>query len=125
MTYEEFIHALGRKTPCTMQELLDVATQYAIGEEVVQANFSQKAKATGHLSGGDGTDDPASSQRRRDRWNKNRKRRREEMVVVTDRATRPQPHGHAARPEHFEKALKSPYPFHGGRQNIFSRTAPP
>ena len=44
-----------------MWELLDVATQNATGEEGVQANFSEKAKAAGHLSGGDGADDPASS----------------------------------------------------------------
>jgi hypothetical protein len=44
------------------RELLDVTTQYATNEEVVQANFSGKAKATGHLSGGNGGDDPALSQ---------------------------------------------------------------
>ena len=41
-------------------ELLDVTTQYATGEEAVQANFSNKAKAAAHLSGGDGGNDPAS-----------------------------------------------------------------
>jgi hypothetical protein len=45
-----------------MRELLDIVTQYAIGEEAVQTNFSKKAKAADHLSGGDGADDPASSQ---------------------------------------------------------------
>jgi hypothetical protein len=44
-----------------MWELLDVATQYATGEKVVQANFSGKAKAATHLSGGDGSDEPTSS----------------------------------------------------------------
>jgi hypothetical protein len=43
------------------RELLDVTTQYTTGEEAVHANFSGKAKATSHLSGGDNTDDPASS----------------------------------------------------------------
>jgi hypothetical protein len=60
-TYEALIHALGRETPCTMRELLDVTTQYATGEKVVQANFSGKAKAATHLSGGDGSDKPTSS----------------------------------------------------------------
>jgi hypothetical protein len=108
MTCEELIHALGRETPRMMRELLDVATQYAIGEEAVQANFRGKAKAIGHLSGGDGADDPTSSQRRRDRRNEDRKCHGEEMVAMTDYATRPQPHGRAASPEHFEKALNSP-----------------
>jgi hypothetical protein len=62
MTYEELVHALSRETLRTMRELLDVATQYATGKEAVQANFSGKAKATGHLSGGDGANDSASSQ---------------------------------------------------------------
>ena len=39
----------------------------------------------------------------------------EEMVTMVDHAARPQPHGHAARPKHFEKALKSPCSFHGGQ----------
>ena len=60
-TYEALVHALGHKTLRTMQELLDVATQYATGEEAVHANFSGKFKAASHLSGGDNDDDPASS----------------------------------------------------------------
>jgi hypothetical protein len=55
---------LARSTPCTTRELLDIATQYATSKEAIQANFSRKAKAAGHLSGGDGAKDPASSQRR-------------------------------------------------------------
>ena len=51
MTGEALIHALGRETPRTMQELLDVATQYATGEEAIQDNFSGKAKAASYLSG--------------------------------------------------------------------------
>ena len=58
MTYEVLIHALGRETPCMMRELLDVTTQYAIGEEAVHTNFSDNAKAATHLSSGDGGDDP-------------------------------------------------------------------
>jgi hypothetical protein len=56
---------LGHETKRTTRELLDVATQYATGEEAVQANFSAKAKAASHLSVGDGGDDPASARRHR------------------------------------------------------------
>jgi hypothetical protein len=42
MTCEPLVHALGCETPRTMRELLDVATQYATGEEVIQANFSYR-----------------------------------------------------------------------------------
>jgi hypothetical protein len=36
------------------------------------------------------------------------------MVITVDHAARPQPHERAARPEHFEKALEAPCPFHEG-----------
>jgi hypothetical protein len=115
MTCKALVHALGRETLHTTRELLEVTTQYATSEKVVQANFSGKAKAPGHLSGGDGDDDPASSQCCRDKMNKDRKRRRKEMVAAVDRAARPQPRRHGACPEHFEKALEAPYPFHSGQ----------
>jgi hypothetical protein len=44
-----------------MWELLDVTTQSTTSEQAIQANFSDKAKTTGHLSGGDSGDDPSSS----------------------------------------------------------------
>jgi hypothetical protein len=61
-TCKELIHTLARETLHMMQELFDVATKYATGEEAIQANFSGKAKAkpADHLSG-IGGDDPASS----------------------------------------------------------------
>jgi hypothetical protein len=34
-TCEALIHTLGCETPRTMRELLDIATQYAIGKEAV------------------------------------------------------------------------------------------
>ena len=39
----------------------------------------------------------------------------EEMVATADRATRPQCRARGARPEHFDKALEAPCPFHGGQ----------
>ena len=62
MTYEVLVHELGCENSHTTWELLDVTTKYATDEEVVQANFSSKAKATGHLSDGDGGDNSASAQ---------------------------------------------------------------
>ena len=102
MTCKALVHMLGHEIPCMMWELLDVTTKYAIGEEVIQANFSSKAKAVGHLSHGDSSDDLALAQSRCE----------EEMVAAVDYATRPQSHGWGMCPEHFEKALKAPHPFH-------------
>jgi hypothetical protein len=45
MTYEALVHALRRETPHTMQELLEITTKCAMGEEAAHANFSDKAKA--------------------------------------------------------------------------------
>ena len=38
-TNEALVHELGRNKPRTMQELLDLATSQASGEEAVWANF--------------------------------------------------------------------------------------
>jgi hypothetical protein len=35
MTYDALVHALGRETSRTMQELLDITTQYTTGKEAV------------------------------------------------------------------------------------------
>jgi hypothetical protein len=69
-TYEVLVQVLGRETMCMTWELLDVATQYTTSKEAIQANFSAKVKAAGHLSGGDSGDDPAMSQCHRDKRNK-------------------------------------------------------
>ena len=37
------------------------------------------------------------------------------MVAAADQVARPQPHGRGPCPEHFEKALEAPCPFHGGQ----------
>jgi hypothetical protein len=89
MTCEVFVHVLIREALCMMQELLDVATKNAKGEEAIQANFNGKAKAAGHLSGGDGGDESTSAQRHRGKRARDRKHRGEEMVAATDHVARP------------------------------------
>jgi hypothetical protein len=49
------------------------------------------------------------------RGTRTEKHREEEMVAAADCAVGPQPFGHAMCPEHFEKALEAPCPFHGGQ----------
>jgi hypothetical protein len=39
ITYKELVHELGCKGPHTTRELLDIATNFASGEEVVGAIF--------------------------------------------------------------------------------------
>jgi hypothetical protein len=38
-TCKELVHELGRKGPCTTRELLDIANNFASGEEAVGAIF--------------------------------------------------------------------------------------
>jgi hypothetical protein len=38
-TYKELVHELGRKGSCSTKELLDIATNFASGKEVVGAIF--------------------------------------------------------------------------------------
>jgi hypothetical protein len=50
-TCRELVHELGRKSPTKVSELLDIATNFAMGEEVVRAIFpnakgKQKEDAT-------------------------------------------------------------------------------
>jgi hypothetical protein len=65
-----------------MRELLDVTTKYATGEEAIQANFIEKGKATAHLNGDDGGNNPASAQRCHDKKARDRKHCGEEMVAT-------------------------------------------
>jgi hypothetical protein len=60
-----------------------------MGEEAIQANFSGNAKATAHVSGGDGNDDLASAQRHYDKRARDKKRHGEEMVVAAEHAAQP------------------------------------
>ena len=53
-TYNELVHEIGHKTPMSTSQLLDIATNFASGEEAVGVIFSdgnakgkQKAKASG------------------------------------------------------------------------------
>jgi hypothetical protein len=114
MMCEALDYALRHNAPQTTWELLDVTTKYATGEEAVHTNFSSKCKAAAYLSGGDCGEDSAAAHHRRDKRARNKKHHGEEMVAMAKCATHPHPHGKGPCPEHFEKALEVPCPFHGG-----------
>jgi hypothetical protein len=44
MTYKELVQELGRHTPRTTKELLDITTNFASGDEVVGAIFQGRGK---------------------------------------------------------------------------------
>jgi hypothetical protein len=85
-TCKVLVHTLRREASRMMQELQDVATKYAMGEEVVLDNFSDKDKASAHHSGGD-DDNGANMVGQCHNKKKDKKRRGEETVAVADPAT--------------------------------------
>jgi hypothetical protein len=44
MTCEALVHSLSCETPCTLQELLDIATQYATNEKVIRPTLAGKPR---------------------------------------------------------------------------------
>lgn len=48
MACESLVHAFGQKAPRITWKLVDIATKYAMGEEVVLTNFDGKRKAHAH-----------------------------------------------------------------------------
>lgn len=45
-TYKRLVHTLHQRAPHTMRKLLDIAMDYAIGEETIDANFNERGKAS-------------------------------------------------------------------------------
>jgi len=105
------INELGRKTPTSTSQLLDIATNFASGEEAVGTIFSdgaamgkQKAEAAESL----GSRDPKKKK-------KGRKGKQggpyDNLVAAADRKNPKRP---PAGPDLFDEMLKKPCPYHRG-----------
>jgi len=110
-TSKELVHELRRKTPTSTSHLLDIATNFASGEEAVGAIFSdgaakgkQKAEATEAL----GSRDPKKKKKGR----KGKQGRSDNNLVAAADCKNPK----RARvgPDLFDKMLKKPRPYHRG-----------
>jgi hypothetical protein len=103
-TYEFLVHKLGRKSPQTTKELLDMATSHASGEEAVGAIFDRaEGKAKLDESAGEGASNRPGKK-------KNKKNNEGSLMATADckggkAATR-------ETPDHFEKMLEKPFPNH-------------
>jgi hypothetical protein len=110
-TCKELVHELGHKTPTSTSQLLDIATNFASGEEAVGAIFSdgnakgkQKAKATE----ASGSQDPKKKKKGR----KGKQGRPDDnLVAAADRKNAKQT---PAGPRLFDEILKKPCPYHRG-----------
>jgi hypothetical protein len=115
-TCKELVRELGRNTPTTANELMDIVTNYATGEEAVGAIFG------GDQDKGKRKDEePVGSNRGAKRNNRKKKKNQQgkheaaadDLVAATDRK---KPQGHLGGAI-FNKMLKEPYPYHKGPTN--------
>jgi len=110
-TRKELVHELGRKTPTSTSQLLDIATNFASGEEAVGAIFSDgaaKRKQKAETTKASGSCDPKKKKKGR-----KRKQGRSDDNLVTA-ADRKNPKRAPAGPGLFDEMLKKPCPYHRG-----------
>jgi len=110
-TYKELVHELGRKTPTSTSQLLDIATNFTSGEEAVGAIFSNsaaKGKQKAEATEASGSRDPKKKKKGR----KEKQGRSDNNLVAA--ADRKNPKRAPAGPGLFDKMLKKPCPYHRG-----------
>jgi len=105
MTCESLVHKLGRRSPRTTKELLDIMTSHASGEEVVGAIFDRlDGKAKRDEDAGEGASNRSAKK-------KNKKQRRDDSLTAAayHKGSRKPMEG---TPNHFEKMLEGLCPNH-------------
>jgi hypothetical protein len=119
-TCRELVHELGRRSPTKASELLDIATNFATGEEAVGAIFPDtKGKRKE-----DTVEDSTSRDPKKKKKGKPGKRQHQKdaLVAATDRKN---PQGPLLGPREFStKCSRSHAPITGARQNTLWRSAP-
>ena len=105
-SYRTLVHELGCMGPRTTEELLDIATNFASGEEAVGAIFDRsKGKVKWEDEAVEG---PSNPQRKTTKRNK--PRHEDSLVAAAERRSgRPPTEG---TPGHFDKLLEGPCPNH-------------
>jgi hypothetical protein len=112
-TCGDLVSKLGRKTTTRASELMDVATNFALGQEAVEAIFRKDKQPQGEPK----TDAPeASAQRRTKMKAKNKSRAKRDaagmnLVAAAEHRNPRKPPGGA---DTFDKMLKEPFPYHQG-----------
>jgi len=110
-TCKELVHELGRKTPMSTSQLLDIATNFASGEEAVGAIFSDgaaKGKQKAEATEASGSHD--SKKKKKGRKGK-QGQSNDNLVAAADRKN---PKRAPAGPGLFDEMLKKSYPYHKG-----------
>ena len=110
-TCKELVHELGCKTPTSTSQLLDIATNFASGEEAVGAIFSDgtaKGKQKAEATEASGSRDPKKNKKGR----KGKQGQSDNNLVAT--ADRKNPNRAPTSPGLFDEMLKKPCPYHRG-----------
>jgi hypothetical protein len=110
-TCRDLVSKLGRKTPTSASELMDVATKFASGQEAIEAIFRKDKQPQGEPK----KDAPeASAQRGTKKKAKNKSQAKRDaadanLVVAAEHRNPRKPPGGA---DAFDKMLKEPCPYH-------------
>jgi len=110
-TCKELVHELGRRTPTSTSQLLDIATNFASGEEAVGAIFfdgNAKGKQKAEATEASGSQYPKKKKKGR----KGKQGRSDDNLVAA--ADRKNPKRAPAGPGLFDKMLKKSCPYHRG-----------
>jgi len=110
-TCKKLVHELGRKTPTSTNQLLNIATNFASGEEAIGAIFSDsaaKGKQKAEATEASGSCDPKKKKKGR----KGKQGRSDDNLVAA--ADRENPKRAPAGPDLFNEMLKKPCPYHRG-----------
>jgi hypothetical protein len=109
-TCRELVHELGYKSPTKASELLDITTNFAMGEEAIGAIFpNTKGKRKEDAVEDSASRDPKKKKKGRQGKQQHQK---DALVVATDRKNpRCPPPG---APRVFDEMLKKPCPYHKG-----------
>jgi hypothetical protein len=104
-TYKELVHELGRHTPHTTKELLDIATNFDSGDEAIGAIFQGRGKQLENPNDG-------GARRWFDKKKIGKKRPRDNLVAMANwnQARAPPPDGAGL----FDKMLDESCPYHKG-----------
>jgi hypothetical protein len=108
-TCTSLIDQLGRRMPRTTQELLDITSNHADGEEAVAATLNTPQGKGKQVEG-------TSSRFKKKKKKKNDKRRHDDNFVAAVERKVSRPKGNPAKTapsrDHFEKLLEAPCPHH-------------
>ena len=113
-TSRALVHKLGRKSPRTTKELLDIATAHASGEEAVGATFPKPSEGKGKEKREEEGRRGSSSQPNKKKQKNRRQQGGGEMVAAADRkgGKIPATAGAGETPDFFEKKWNGPCPNH-------------